>query len=561
MSEGGDRWALACQALRLLAIDPVGLKGLCLRARSGPARQAFVDLLPALPLPRRKLHPTISDEQLFGGIDLAATLAGEKLVRNQGLTSVPAALVLTMAERAGPDLAAKLAQILDANQGHCLILLDEGAEEAEAAPPALIERLAFHIDLDGIGSGEVQSTPLDRGALDAARSILASIPAESDEVTALVTIAARFGIDSLRAPLLALRAARANAALNQRNHISAEDLALAVSLVYPSRATMLPAEEEPSPPEPPPPTPEDSQPQDSATPEPGSGIPDEMLIDAVRALLPAHLLDQLTPKAQSRATNGGGGAGARHKGNRRGRPLPPRPGRLDGTSRIDLVATLRAAAPWQPMRRKASPQAQGLLIRPSDIRLKRYEETSDRLLIFVVDASGSAAMSRLGEAKGAVELLLAAAYARRDHVALIAFRGSTAEILLPPTRSLVQTKRRLAGLPGGGGTPLAAGLKAAAELAVQARARGLSPTLAMLTDGRANIALDGGADRDRAAHDATTLARMIRAQGISGLVLDMSNRPQDALRDLAHQMGAPYIPMPRADAKRLSAAISTALED
>ena len=170
-------------------------------------------------------------------------------------------------------------------------------------------------------------------------------------------------------------------------------------------------------------------------------------------------------------------------------------------------------------------------------------------------------MSRLGEAKGAVELLLAEAYARRDHVALIAFRGSTAEILLPPTRSLVQTKRRLAGLPGGAGTPLAAGLKAAAELAVLARARGLSPTLAMLTDGRANIALDGGADRGRAAHDATTLARMIRAQGISGLVLDMSNRPQEALRDLASQMGAPYIPLPRADAKRLSAAISTALED
>jgi magnesium chelatase subunit D len=212
------------------------------------------------------------------------------------------------------------------------------------------------------------------------------------------------------------------------------------------------------------------------------------------------------------------------------------------------------------MRRTASPDRTGLLIRPSDIRLKRYEETSDRLLIFVVDASGSAAMSRLGEAKGAVELLLAEAYARRDHVALIAFRGTTAEILLPPTRSLVQTKRRLAGLPGGGGTPLAAGLKAAGELAVQARGRGLSPTLAMLTDGRANIALDGEADRTRAGLDATTLARLIRAQGIPGIVLDMSNRPQEALRDLAAQMGAPYVPLPRADAKRLSNAISNALD-
>lgn len=83
----------------------------------------------------------------------------------------------------------------------------------------------------------------------------------------------------------------------------------------------------------------------------------------------------------------------------------------------------------------------------------------------------------------------------------------------------------------------------------------------MLTDGRANIALDGEADRTRAGLDAATLARMIRTQGIPGIVLDMSNRPQEALRDLAAQMGAPYVPLPRADAKRLSNAISNALDD
>lgn len=560
MSEGSDRWDAACQALRLLAIDPAGLKGLCLRARSGPARQAFVALLPALPLPQRKLHPTISDEQLFGGIDLAATLAGEKLVINQGIASAPAALLLAMSERAGPDLAAKLAQVLDADCGHCLIMLDEGAEEAERAPPALSERLAFHVDLDGIGVGETNPAPLDLTDLDTARSLLPSVIAGPDDATVLVTLATRFGIDSLRAPLLALRAARASAALNQRDRIAPEDLALAASLVFPSRATIVPAEDEPAPPDPAPPEPSpEDQSQDSETRE-SSEMPDELLIEAVRALLPANLLDGMVSAGNTRSSSGSSGAGSKRKGNRRGRPLPPRPGRMDGTSRIDLVATLRAAAPWQPMRRKASPDTKGLLIRPSDIRLKRYEETSDRLLIFVVDASGSAAMSRLGEAKGAVELLLAEAYARRDHVALIAFRGIGAEILLPPTRSLVQTKRRLASLPGGGGTPLAAGLKAAGELAVQSRSRGLSPTVAMLTDGRANITLDGVADRAQAAQDATTLARLLRAQGISGLVLDMSNRPQEALRDLAAQMNAPYVPLPRADAKRLSGAITKALE-
>jgi magnesium chelatase subunit D len=559
VSEGSDRWAAARQALCLLAIDPVGLQGLTVRARSGPARQAFIDLLPCLPLPRRKIHPTISDEQLFGGIDLGSTLAAEKVVYHQGLAEFPCALVLTMAERTGPDLAAKLAQLLDADKGHCLIMLDEGAEEGETAPRALAERIAFHIDLDGITAAEVDAHPPDHEGLHRARNSLPHISAGAADIAALVTLAARFGIDSLRAPLLALRAARAHAALNQRNLISPEDLAVAVSLVYPSRATLVPGEDDQTPPDDSPPSPDD-QPQDAESQDPGAAIPDDMLIDAVRALLPAHVLDRIEPAAASRGASGSGGAGARRKGNRRGRPLPPRPGRLDGTSRIDLVATLRAAAPWQPLRRKSSPHATGLLIRPSDIRLKRYEEMSDRLLIFVVDASGSAAMSRLGEAKGAVELLLAEAYARRDHVALIAFRGTTADILLPPTRSLVQTKRRLAALPGGGGTPLAAGLQAASELAIQARGRGLSPTLAILTDGRANIALDGGSDRITAASDAITLARLIRAQGIPGIVLDMSNRPQDTLRDLAVQMGTPYVPLPRADAKRLSAAISTTLE-
>lgn len=559
MSEAGDRWDAACQALRLLAVDPDGLKGLCLRARSGPARQTFLTLLDAIPLPRVKLHPTITDEQLFGGIDLTATLAGEKIVFNQGLIENPSMMVLTMAERAGSDLAAKLAQVLDGDKGHCLIMLDEGAEPTEHAPPALTERLAFHVDLDGLGARDLTPVLFDRESLTAARARLAHVPAGTDEVAALVTLAARFGIDSLRAPLLALRTARANAALHGHDRVTAEDLALAASLVYPSRATMLPADEDEAPPEADQPAPQENSKEGDSN-EPSGEIPDEMLIEAVRALLPAHLLDQLVPAGTTRGASGSGGAGARHKGNRRGRPLPSRHGRIDGTSRIDLVATLRAAAPWQPMRRRATPLAKGLLIRPSDIRLKRYEEKSDRLLIFLVDASGSAAMSRLGEAKGAVEILLAEAYARRDHVALITFRGVAAEVLLPPTRSLVQTKRRLATLPGGGGTPLASGLKAASELALHARSRGLSPTLALLTDGRANITLEGSADRTQAAADAETLARLIRAQAIPGLVLDMSARPQDTLRVLAAQMGAPYLPLPRADAKRLSSAISSALE-
>ena len=202
---------------------------------------------------------------------------------------------------------------------------------------------------------------------------------------------------------------------------------------------------------------------------------------------------------------------------------------------------------------------QRVIIHPGDIRLRRFEDRSDRLLIFTVDASGSAAMARLAEAKGAVELLLVQAYARRDQVAVIVFRGKGAELLLPPTRSLVQAKRRLAAMPGGGGTPLAAGLNAALALGQQALGQGLSPALALLTDGRANVALDGAGDRPRAAEDAAKVSAM-RAQGLAGMVIDTANRPGDASAQLAAQMGAKYLALPRADAQRISTAVAAALD-
>jgi magnesium chelatase subunit D len=208
----------------------------------------------------------------------------------------------------------------------------------------------------------------------------------------------------------------------------------------------------------------------------------------------------------------------------------------------------------------AQPDREGLLIRQSDLRLRRFQETSDRVLIFTVDASGSAALARLAEAKGAVELMLAQAYSRRDHVALVAFRGTGAELLLPPTRSLVQTKRRLAGLPGGGGTPLAAGLKLAMEVAALCRARGMSPTLALLTDGRANVALDGRGDRPQAMAEAEQMARALAASGTASLIIDTGMRPMVELRHLAKAMRGTYLPLPRADGARMSAALTVALE-
>ncbi|NRB05552.1 MAG: VWA domain-containing protein, partial [Rhodobacteraceae bacterium] len=362
-------------------------------------------------------------------------------------------------------------------------------------------------------------------------------------------------------PLLAAAVAKARAGLCGRDQTNFTDIETAAALVFPQRATQLPDSQddaEEAPPAPPADSTVENQP-DTADADESSLPSGDMLIDAVRALLPADVLSGLVPAGTTRRASGAG-AGRKRIGNRRGRPLPARAGALDGRNRIDLVATLRAAAPWQTIRKAGRPRGDGVQIRPSDIRVRRFAELSDRLLIFTVDASGSAAVSRLNEAKGAIELLLAQAYAARDHVALVAFRGTTAELLLPPTRSLVQTKRRLAALPGGGGTPLAAGLHDAATLATQARQRGMSPTVVLLTDGRANIALDGLPDRARAADDATQAARALRAAQVPALVIDAGNRPSRALRTLSEVLDGQYLPLPRADAHGLSGAVSAALD-
>ena len=180
---------------------------------------------------------------------------------------------------------------------------------------------------------------------------------------------------------------------------------------------------------------------------------------------------------------------------------------------------------------------------------------SETTTIFLVDASGSQALHRLAEAKGAVEQLLAECYVRRDQVALLAFRGRGAELLLPPTRSLVRAKRGLAGLPGGGGTPLAAGLDAGCTLADSVRRRGGTPSIVLLTDGQANVGRDGRGGREAAERDAADAAGRIRRAGHRALLVDTSPRPHPSGRRLAAEMGGRYLALPLAASAALLNAV------
>ncbi|ABD53063.1 magnesium chelatase subunit D [Jannaschia sp. CCS1] len=561
MSDAEGRWQGVNLAVACLALDPAALGGFWVRARVGPVRDQLENgLKTALQgLSLRRIAPTMPDDALFGGIDLAATLDTGVLTETRGLLADPGVLLLPMAERVEPGLAGRLAGALDAGRGLSIIAFDEGAEPGERAPDALLDRLAIHIDLTDHALSDAPGLAIDLDALTEARARLPLISTPDTAIAELAEVAARLGILSLRAPLQALAVARASAALSGADEIEDADLLTAVELVLAPRATRMPEAPEDTQDDPPPP------PDDTTPDRPEDEIeeqldlpPADILLEAARAMLPPDLLARLAPGKAARAAKATG-SGAAKTGNRRGRPLPPRVGRMGGNARVDLVATLRAAAPWQKIRQDITGVTDRVHVRMSDIRIRRFKEASDRAIIFVVDASGSSAMARLAEAKGAVELLLAEAYSRRDHVALVAFRGDGAEVLLPPTRSLVQTKRRLASLPGGGGSPLAAGLRAALHLAALAKGKGMTPSVALLTDGRANVDLTGTANRTTAAEDASNMARAIRSEGYPGLVIDTGQRPTRGLDALAREMGAPYLPLPRADSRNLSRAVDAAL--
>jgi magnesium chelatase subunit D len=587
-----DPWEEALAALSLLAVDPLGLGGALISGRPGPARDALLAHAARCATSRPLRIPAGADEAgLFGGLDLAATLAAGRPVRDSGLIARAAGrwLVLPMAERCDPGLAARLALALERGAGP-LLALDEGRTDSEATPAALAERLAFRIDLDTIGRMEGEAgAPSDHAA---ARARLGQVAVPEATVARLTAIAACLGIDSLRAPLLAVRAARAAAALAGAAETDPDSEALAARLVLGPRARQMPDASETTdtargweaPGTDPPAvatSPEEHASSQSGTgqegmrpdgagpdgagdrPSQGTGQadpPDGILLAAARAALPPGLLARLLAGIRPEARRRVAGAGAGAFDFRRGRPAGAVAARPRAGTRIALVETLRAAAPLQGPRRRLRPDAprDRLLIARDDIRLRRYRRRPSRLAILVVDASGSQAVGRLAEAKGAVEILLADAYAGRDSVALVAFRGTGAELLLPPSRSVAAARRRLSALPGGGGTPLAAGLAAAHDVASGARQRGMVPTLALLTDGQANVARDGTPGRPRAEADALDEARRLRGAGLSAIVIDTGRRPGARARALAAAMDAAYLPLPGAEARALAGAVRAA---
>jgi magnesium chelatase subunit D len=598
----------------LFAVDPVGLGGVALRSPACDNRDQWLALLKSLlptQTPLRRVPLNINDTALLGGLDLGATLQAGKPIALRGLLSQAdgGVLVLAMAERMSLTSAARFGSVLDtgmvalqrdgldtsAKASLGLVALDEGASDDEQMPAGLADRLAFRL-LMGAQDEDEEGPEWTAQEVLNARERLSQVTIDDEAVQALCAAALALGIDSLRASVFAVRVARAAAALAGSNTVEEEHTGVAARLVLAPRATRLPpaappeneAQDTPAenqeppknsdsdnksePPEPPskPDAPDaenkdesnvDGDQEEAQDEDPG--LPEnlaELVLEAAQAAIPSGLLARLKMGQLHRAkTPTSGSAGALQKNALRGRPVGARKGEPRAGQRINVLETLRAAAPWQKLRqRQQAPtdgQIQRIVVRKEDFHVTRFRQSGQTTTVFVVDASGSSALNRLAEAKGAVELLLADCYVRRDSVAVLAFRGQTAELILPPTRSLARATRRLAGLPGGGGTPLANAIDAAILLADQLRKKGETPIVVLLTDGKGNIARDGRPGRSQATTDALAAATEMRLRGFSTLLVDTSPQAQDAAKNLAQAMGAQYLALPYAGANSLNQAV------
>lgn len=561
-SNGLAWWERARIAAAAFLTDPNGLGGVHLLSPAGPVRDLWLDEV-------RRLSPAGSpwvpvpagtpQERLIGGVSIERSLRTGSLTAERGLLAEAdgGLAILRMAERMEPGDAAPVASAMERGEVRVersgasrtdparfgVIALDEGEGADETTPANLTERMAFAVDLTAIPPRIAAPFDIEPEEIALARKAFAGVQVPEPILEAIVHTSASLQIGSLRAPLFCLRAAKALAALGGRSETSEADARMACELVYGPLAPPPPPESEN---EPPPPTDDAGETPDTGPPLP-DGILEDQLIEAVQnAALLGALQSAARAEAQRRA-HGEGRSGAKTRGGAKGRPDRPRPASGRRTGRIDLLSTLRAAAPWQKLRGRGDGR---LRLRPGDLHVKRHRHRAESSVIFVVDASGSAALNRIAEVKGAIEVLLSECYARRDFVSLVAFRGDRAETLLAPTRSLTRVRRALASLPAGGTTPLADGLQRARVLAELETARGRTPLLVILSDGRGNVALDGSTVREAAQADTEKAARMLRTCDAATLFFDTSRRPAPRARSLSDAMGAAYSPLPAARASQ-----------
>ncbi|GAA1774561.1 putative cobaltochelatase [Nocardioides hankookensis] len=454
-------------------------------------------------------------------------------------------------------------------------LLDRFGLTVEVAAPrdpaqrveVVRRRMAYDADPDGFAASYAADERALTARIEAAQARVAEVELSEEMLLRIAELCAACEVDGMRADIVTARTAVAHAAWHGRTAVTTEDIRAAALLALPHRRRRNPfdapgldesllddvlGEDEPEPdPDPEPPGGVQADSEGDGGFETGASAPSSTTgNDSAGA--PSSTTDK--PGATYRPqlfTVRGVGAGEAGRRSRAVTENGRRIGSRAGTSgALHLTETVRAAAPYQRLRGRTAGR---LLLRAEDLRVATREGQESNLVLFCVDASGSmAARRRMEQVKAAILSLLLDAYQRRDKVGLVTFRGSDADLALPPTYSVDIAAARLEVLPAGGRTPLAEGLLEAARVLELERVRDprRRPLLVVVTDGRAT---SGASAVERSRQAAGLLARA----GVASLVVDCES---GAMRlglasVLAEHLGAEHVPIAEVSAEALTTAV------
>ena len=434
---------------------------------------------------------------------LDAAAMGTNTVEREGVSFThPAAFVLvgTMNPEEGdlrPQLLDRFALAVD------VAGMPDPSERAEVVR----RRVAYEADPYAFAQRWQAADDVERARIAAARACLPSVRLADHLLDLIARICVEFEVDGLRADVVMYKTALTLAAYVGRREVTVEDIRRAAELALPHRRRRQPFDqpgldrerlqqivsEHDDPPFAEPAVPSDGPQQ------PSGGEQQRLTEPEVYEIGPPESVELPPPRRASSHTSQAARRGPTRTDNATGRHVGSRPWRGHGA--LDLLATLQAAAPDQ-RRRGATGR---LVLEHADLRRKLRRSPDRWCTLFVVDASGSmAARRRMAAAKAAVLSLLQQAYQRRDLVGLIAFRGTNASLLLPPTNSADLAYARLRDLPTGGRTPLASGLWLAHTL-LSRLATGSRGLAVLVSDGRGNVSVSGGDPQAEALAAARSL--------------------------------------------------------
>ena len=531
-------------ALLLAAVD--WRLGVLLRGEKGSGKTTCARGLAALlptPAPFINLPIGVTEDRLLGGLHLERALKGEPTLK-PGLLSeahggvlyvdevnlLPGHLGDALLDTAASGINVVEREGLSASHLAEFVLLGSMNPEEGSLRPQLLDRFALSVTITApLDPVERQTVVERRIAFDRApagfleewssaqqtlkdqivkaRSVLTSIACSGEMLAQISSIVCEKGVRSLRADLAVMRAATACAALAGDESVESRHIDTVLPLVLAHRVR---EGSRSKPPQASPPLPEQSPARDTP--------PESKAQEAIERIFTARQVETPTIHAvfaerqirgvssSTPASSSGPVVGTRQ---------------TDSPVELDLRTTLNHAV------LETGTAQPGV----SDLHERvRKPSTGTRYLV-VIDSSGShAVQERMRLVKGAIVSLLTRSFKRADEVAIIAFRGTSAQVLLEPTETLADALAALEYLPTGGRTPLAHALSLAKSYVTP------STILILVTDGRANIPLGGGDP----AQEALEIAGQLNCRGF---VLDTENSEQGlgSARELAEAFGAHYM--------------------